>query len=99
MYHKGKGVERDEGKAVYHWEKAAIGGHPDARHNLGCYEERHGNTAERAVKHFIISAKLGYDNSMKSLWGHYSLGNITKEDLDTTLRAHQAASIIFSPLL
>ena len=28
---------------------------------------------------------------MKELWGHYSDGNITKEDLDATLRAHQAA--------
>ena len=30
---------------------------------------------------------------MKALWKHYSLGNITKEDLDTTLRTHQAALV------
>jgi len=28
---------------------------------------------------------------MKELWKHYSHGNITKEDLDATLRSHQAA--------
>ena len=28
---------------------------------------------------------------MKKLWKHYSLGNITKENLDSTLRTHQAA--------
>jgi uncharacterized protein YqfA (UPF0365 family) len=46
---------------------------------------------ERAVRHFIIAANLGYDKSMKALWKHYSAGNITKEDLDATLRAHHAA--------
>ena len=54
------------------------------------YEKKNGNV-ERAVKHFIIAAKLGHEESMKALWSHYSDGNITKEDLDATLRTHQAA--------
>jgi TPR repeat protein len=90
MYIDGKGIEKDAEKSIHHYEKAAIGGHPQARHNLALYEECNGNV-ERAVKHFIIAAKLGYEASMKVLWKHYSLGNITKEDLDATLRAHQAA--------
>jgi hypothetical protein len=90
MYHQGDGVEKDEVKAVYHWEMAAIGGHPVARHNLACIEWEN-NRVERAVKHLIIAANLGYENSMKELWGHYSHGNITKDDLDATLRSHQAA--------
>ena len=89
-YHHGQEVLKNEEKAVYHWEKAAIGGHPDARHNLACIEAENGNM-ERSVKHFIIAAKLGLEDSMKALWGHYSLGNVTKEDLDATLRTHQAA--------
>ena len=36
------------------------------------------------MKHFIIAANLGDDQSMKCLWDHYTLGNVTKED-------HQAA--------
>ena len=28
---------------------------------------------------------------MKALWGHYSDGNIIKEDLEVTLRTHKAA--------
>jgi TPR repeat protein len=90
MYRKGRGVEKDEEKSVYHYEKAAIGGHPIARHNLATNEEENGNI-ERAVKHYIIAANLGHDKSMKELWKHYSHGNITKEDLDATLRTHQAA--------
>ncbi len=90
MYWKGEGVEKDEEKEVYHYEKAAICGNPDARHNLGCYEERNGNT-ERAVKHYIIAAKLGYELSMKALWVASSAGAITKKDLEATLRTHKAA--------
>ena len=90
MYWKGNGVGMDEEKAAYHFEKAAIGGDPGARHLIAFTEEENGNI-ERAVKHLIIAANLGYDSSMKALWKHYSRGNITKEDLDATLRAHQAA--------
>ena len=90
LYMSGEGVEKDEEKELYHLEKAAIGGHPDARYNLGCYEGRNGNI-ERAVKHFIIAATLGFEMSMKMLWAEFRDGNITKEDLDTTLRKHQAA--------
>ena len=90
MYGEGQGVDEDEGKAVYHYEKAAIAGHPRARHNLAVIDEKNGKIG-RAVKHLIIAANLGFDVSMKQLWKHYSHGHITKEDLDTTLRAHQAA--------
>jgi hypothetical protein len=100
VYREGEGVEKDEEKEVYHLEKAAIGGHPDARYNLGCVESaryklacvegRNGNI-ERAVKHFIIAANVGYEDSMKALWKEFRYGNITKEDLDATLRTHQAA--------
>jgi len=90
LYYKGEGVEKNEGKMVYHWEMAAIGGHPQARHKLACYEWKNGNI-ERAVKHFVIAAKLGEEKSMKALWNAFKDGDITKEDLDATLRAHQAA--------
>jgi TPR repeat protein len=90
MYYKGECVEKDKEKEVYHCEKSAIGGHPYARHILGCYEQKAGNI-ERAVKHLIIAANLGNEMSMRVLWRHYSAGNITKEDLEATLRTHQAA--------
>ncbi len=90
VYVAGRGVEKDEEKEVYHLEKAAMGGDPWARYNLACYEGRNDNT-ERAVKHFIIVAKIGHENAMKKLWGLYSEGNISKEDLEATLRTHKAA--------
>ena len=90
MYYRGEGVEKDVEKGIYHWEKAAIGGHPIARQTLGYYERENGNVG-RAVKHYIIAAKLGEEKSMKALWKIYSAGNITKEELDVTLRGHHAA--------
>ncbi len=90
MYHDGS-IEKDKKRRLYHLEEAAIGGHHMARHNLGCIEGKKGNT-ERAVKHFIIAANLGFEKSMTVLsefW--FKRGYITKENLDATLRTHKAA--------
>eukprot|EP00985_Skeletonema_marinoi_P027075 scaffold21642_cov73-Skeletonema_marinoi.AAC.5 len=61
LYRNGLGVEKDRGREIHHLEEAAIGGHPYARFNLGCLEGANGRT-ERAVKHLIIAASLGYDD-------------------------------------
>ena len=90
MYDLGQGVEKDEKKEVYHLEVAAIGGHVSARHNLGCHEANNGRM-ERAVKHFIIAANMGGEESMKALWNCHARGLVEKDDLSATLRLHQAA--------
>ena len=89
-FRDGEGVEKDVKKMVYHLEEAAIAGHPDARHNLGCLEGKSGRH-ERAMKHFIIAAKLVYDNSMNSLKNGAYAGLVSEEDFAAALRAHQAA--------
>jgi TPR repeat protein len=90
MYYLGQGVEKDEKKEVYHLEEAAIGGHVSARFILGCCEKKNG-TMERAVKHFIIAANMGLDESLKVLWELHAKGFVKKEDLTATLRTHHAA--------
>jgi tetratricopeptide (TPR) repeat protein len=90
LYRNGQGVEKDKKKELYHWEKAAIGGHAAARYNLGCNEGNNGRI-ERAVKHFIISAYLGYDRAIEVLKGEYANGTISKEDFAAALRAHHTA--------
>ena len=90
MYSKGEGVQKDEEKMVYHWEMAAIGGHPMARHLLAIIEEDNGNM-ERAVKHYIIAANLGHDNSLKAVEGGFADGLVSKVDYAAALRGHQAA--------
>jgi hypothetical protein len=90
MFNLGYSVEKDMGKVVYHLEEAVIGGHPTARYNLGRHEWRNGNI-ERAVKHWVIAATQGDDESIKMLMGSFKKGMVSKEDLAAALRAHQVA--------
>ena len=91
MYHTGEGVEKDEKRALHHAEQAAIGGHPDARHNLAVLEGRNCQFS-RAAKHFIIAAKLGFDESLERVKVLYKEGYyVSKEDFDSALRGYQAA--------
>eukprot|EP00984_Skeletonema_dohrnii_P034468 scaffold33569_cov84-Skeletonema_dohrnii-CCMP3373.AAC.2 len=90
MYRDGKGIGRDTQKRVYHLEEAAIGGHTKARHDLGVHEVYQGRL-ERAARHFIISANLGHDASLKALRELLAAGEVGREDFVTAFRAHQAA--------
>eukprot|EP00984_Skeletonema_dohrnii_P038889 scaffold42676_cov211-Skeletonema_dohrnii-CCMP3373.AAC.1 len=90
MYRKGQGVEKDLGKEAYHLEEAAIRGHPTARHSLGCSDGGNGRF-DRAVKHWIIAAKLGDDDSIERLKDGFKFGYVRKEDFATALRGHKAA--------
>ena len=90
LYHNGEGVEKDMGKYMNHLEKAAIGGHPDARFLLGHHELENDNT-ERAVKHWIIAATHGEDCAVKMLMNMFKGGFVENEVLASALRAHKAA--------
>ena len=89
FYDIGIGVERDEEKAMYHYELAAMKGDMLARHNLGLEEEKAGNM-DRALRHFMIAAGSGSSISLKVLKVLYSNGRVTKEDYTTVLRSYQA---------
>ena len=90
MYDKGQGVEKDEKRALHHAEQAAIGGHPEARHNLGCLERDNGQY-DRAAKHLIIASKLGNDKSLGNVKDLYKDGFVSKEDFTAALRGYQTA--------
>ena len=92
LYSNGEGVEKDEEKERHHLEKAAILGQPEARFNLACCEESNGKI-ERAVKHWIIAAKLGLDDSIQELKRCYKEGAVSKEDFAAALRTHHAAKV------
>ena len=87
---KGHGVEKDEKKGTHHLEEAAIAGHLYARHALGLTEGDKGNV-ERAAKHLIIGANLGFDPSIHDLKEYYKDGSVSKNDFAAALRAHHAA--------
>ena len=93
LYHEGQGVEENRKKRLHHFEEAAIGGHPLARYSVGAYEWNHEKNGdkERAVKHWIIAARQGDDNSIKDLMNAFKERLLSKEDLAAALRAQKAA--------
>ena len=88
LYRDGRGVEVDEKKTKYYYELAAIGGDIHSRHNLGCIEYNAGNY-DRAIKHFIISARAGSERSLENVKVGFMRGIVTKDEFASTLRAHQ----------
>ena len=88
-YSNGRGVQIDKKKAKYYYELAAIGGNEVARYNLGVVEEKAGNM-NRALKHYMITARDGDSDALKKIQELYTNGHATKEDYATALRAYQA---------
>ena len=71
-YQCGRGVERDEKKALHYYELAAMGGHANARRCLGEYKLRqdgnhHRDNLDKALKHFLIAVECGDPYSLKEI--------------------------------
>ncbi len=90
LYYNGDGVEKDTKKAVYHFEQAAIGGHPYARYKLAAHETNNGRF-KRAVRHLIMGANLGEERSPNAVKELFVQGKASKEDYAAALRGYQAA--------
>ena len=88
-YYTGRGVERDEKKAAHYYELAAMRGHVSARHNLGNSEFRACNW-DRALKHYMIAAGGGDNDSVKNIQQLYRDGHATKENYTSALQTYQA---------
>ena len=88
-YYNGRGVERDNTKADHYYELAAMRGNVSARFNLGNSEFRAGNW-DRAVKHYMVAAENGHNNSVKNIRQLHMNGHATKEDYSKALRAYQS---------
>mmetsp|Transcript_2427 Transcript_2427/g.4938 ORF Transcript_2427/g.4938 Transcript_2427/m.4938 type:complete len:211 (+) Transcript_2427:2-634(+) len=89
-YMNGDLVQRDEAKAAEFYAKAAMQGHAQSRNNLGCYEGRKGNY-DRAVKHLLISARMGHKSSVAAIKMMFTNGNATKEQYSDALKGYQEA--------
>ena len=91
VYKNGQGVQKDMKKATHHVEQAAIGGHVSARYNLGVWEYMDNRNMQRAIKHFIIAATLGFEPAIEALKELYATEMVSKEDFAAALRTHKAA--------
>ena len=89
-YINGDGAEQDVARGVCFFEKAAMLGHWGARHNLGSYEHNNGNY-DRAVRHFLISAKMGDKDSLEEIKDTFTRGLATKTQYAEALKGYQDA--------
>ena len=89
-YDRGEGVQQDMAKAIHFHEKAAMQGHVDSRHILGCIEGQEGNY-DRAVRHHLISAKMGDEDSLGTIKRAFMDGIASKEQYAEALRGYQQA--------
>ena len=87
-YYFGRGVERDIKKAKHYWELAAMGGDAKAKYNLGILEDNAGNMSI-ALKHYMIAAECGYNDSLKEIREFYLNGHATKDDYAKALQTYQ----------
>jgi uncharacterized protein len=88
LYKDGMGVEVDMKKCKHYWEQAAMMGCVTARHDLGCSEGVAGNE-HRAMKHFMIAARAGKEDSLNMVKKGFMVGLVTREEYANTLRAYQ----------
>lgn len=71
LYLEVNGVPQDRKKALFYYQQAALGGHEVARHNLGLDDSAGAISVKpnmkRAVKHWMISASSGLDESVTTI--------------------------------
>ena len=92
MYETGKEVQQDKEKAAEFYTKAAMQGHVESRYRLGSIEGEKGNH-DRAVRHYLISAKMGHEGSLEMIKraSTFYAGLVTKEQYAEALKGHQDA--------
>ena len=84
------GMEPDEKKAIHYYQLSAMRGDVAARYNLGMYAAIAGDF-RRAVRHYAISAAAGCTDSLAEIKMHFSMGNATKDEYASALRANKEA--------
>ena len=97
-YENGLGVAKDNNKAKYYYENAAMMGDVQARCCLGAHEvdlddevddDSFKQSARRAYKHFVIAARAGHTKSLGIMKKGFMMGYITKDEYAGSLRAYQ----------
>ena len=95
--HAGQGIEVDMKKAHYYYELGAMKGkkkkkkkkNETARHNVGSNEYLEEGNVNRALKHYMISARDRYADSLIMIKKLYTDGDATKEDYMKSLQLYQ----------
>ena len=87
IYYAGKDTREDKPRGIQHWQQAAMKGDVESRHNLGIAEYNK-NNRELAVQHWMISAKMGYQDSLSDIKDMFMEGHATKAHYAEALRGY-----------
>ena len=90
VYYTGDGVEKDEQRGIHHLQQAAMKGSVQSRRSLGIIEDGHGNH-QLAVQHWMISAKMGEENSLTAIMKMLKKGHATKAEYAEALLGYRDA--------
>ncbi|EJK78060.1 hypothetical protein THAOC_00063, partial [Thalassiosira oceanica] len=78
IYCSGELVEEDISRGVQHWQKAAMKGHALSRYKLGVAECITQGNCKLAVRHWMISTKMGDEGSLNEIRRMFMRGHATK---------------------
>ncbi|KAL7530468.1 hypothetical protein ACHAXR_003511, partial [Thalassiosira sp. AJA248-18] len=81
-------MEKDHKKAIFHYQRGAMGGCEVSRHKLGWDEAKRGNI-DRAMKHWMIAAATGCEDSLVNIRKGFMCKHATKLQYEEALRAYQ----------
>ncbi|EJK52803.1 hypothetical protein THAOC_27888, partial [Thalassiosira oceanica] len=90
MYYDGEVVEEDKPRGIRHWQQAALKGNAQSRHNLGAVENINGNH-QLAAQHYMISAKMGCEQSLNCIQLMFMKGHATKAQYAEALLGYRDA--------
>ena len=82
------GLKKNIEKIFHHYKVAALWGHPLARHSLGCLEYD-GRRFGRALRHWMLSVKMGHEISLKYILKFHKMRFATKDDYAQALLEYQ----------
>ena len=90
VHYSGNGVEEDKPRGIHHWQQAALKGRVLSRNSLGADEYYNGDY-KRAVQHWMISAKMGHEESLNTIQCMFKGGHATKAQYAEALLGYRDA--------
>lgn len=85
------GVQENEVKAKKYAAEAVKRGEAAAHYLVGYYYQLKDGNTKFAIRHWCLGAEGGNVQSMQRVWKEFYNGNVSKVDLEATLRRHQEA--------
>ena len=92
LYYTGGGIKEDKPRGIHHWQQAAMKGQVDSRHAIGIVEYNENKNYDLVVQHWMISAKMGDQDSLNCIKEMFKEGQATKAQYAEALLGYRDAA-------